>query len=72
MSIEQMRTSISNVYDSLRWKNRVKRMADNQVVAIYHSFERGGKFNQKSLSRESFHQMNLFELGMEEGEIVHG
>lgn len=38
MSVEQMREIITKLYSSQTWKNRVDKMADNQVIAIYHSY----------------------------------
>ena len=66
MSIEQMRSRISKVYDSFRWRNRVTKMPDNQVIAIYHKFKESGKFDKpdRRLPGERYHQMTLFELGL--------
>lgn len=39
MTIEQMRENISKAYPSDKWKFRVKTMPENQVIAIYYSFQ---------------------------------
>ena len=38
MSIEQMRRAIQLVYPGEKWKKRVSRMSDDQIIAIYHKF----------------------------------
>lgn len=53
-SIESMRTDIRKVYDGQAWKNRVSRMSDSQVMAIWYRFESEGKFS-KSKPAEQIH-----------------
>lgn len=44
MSVEQMRCAIADAYKkSKTWKEKVLRMSDAQVIAIYHSFLSTGK-----------------------------
>lgn len=43
MSIEQMRAAIREVYDGPWWKNKVDRMHENQVLAIYSRMLETGK-----------------------------
>ena len=38
MSIEQMRVAISKVYPGEKWYQKVYKMSDSQVLAIYHKF----------------------------------
>lgn len=38
MSIELMRKAIQEVYDGDAWKNKVARMKDEQVMAVYRRF----------------------------------
>ena len=38
MSVEQMRKSIEQVYPGGRWKDKVSKMKDGQVIAIYTKF----------------------------------
>lgn len=38
MSVADMRAAIAKVYPGISWKNKVARMADQQVMAIYFSF----------------------------------
>lgn len=45
-SVDYMREDISKVYNSPVWRERVKRMPDRQVIAIYHSFCETGRFNK--------------------------
>ena len=37
MTIEQMRDAVIKLYPSPRWKQKVMRMHDNQVIAIFRS-----------------------------------
>lgn len=48
MSIEQMRVEIVKVYPGTKWRKRVERMPDDQVLAIYKSFERTGKLKRQT------------------------
>lgn len=43
MSIEDMRETIKHVYSSESWKERVTKMSDEQVTAIYLKFKEEGK-----------------------------
>lgn len=38
-----MRNEVLLVYPGLRWKQRVMKMSENQIVAIYMRFKREGK-----------------------------
>lgn len=70
MTIEDMRYHVENhpkYRDSPRWRDRVRRMPDEQVFAIYEKFkledyrkiEREMKETKKS--NDQFHQMDIFE-----------
>lgn len=39
MSVEQMRACVIKVYDSPSWRNKVAKMGDGQIIAIYNSFK---------------------------------
>lgn len=45
MTVNQMRDAISKVYSGRKWKVKVARMDDGQVLAIYQDFMRKGKFD---------------------------
>lgn len=47
MSTDQMRSEISKVYPGKKWSDKVKKMSDNQVIAIYRKFLQEGKFTKK-------------------------
>ena len=47
MSPENMRSAISNVYTGKKWKEKVRNMSDNQVMAVYFSFMEKSKLNPK-------------------------
>ena len=37
MNLHEMRDFISKAYPGQEWKNRVKKMGENQIIAIYYS-----------------------------------
>lgn len=46
MTTLQMRNLIAGVYNSKSWKDKVAKMSDGQVFAIYNDFLAKGKFNK--------------------------
>ena len=73
MTVAGMRRELCKVYNTDRWFNRVVKMPDNQVTAIYYSFLKRGKFNNPPSSRrkakkEEYHQMTIFEYMMSKGD----
>jgi hypothetical protein len=36
MSVELMRKAVEEVYPGEKWKNKVNKMRDSQVIAVYH------------------------------------
>lgn len=63
MSVDQMRAAISKVYDAKTWADRVARMPDSQVIAIYYNFKEKGKFEKARRERESrkYKQMTIYD-----------
>lgn len=51
MELWRMREEIAKVYSSQSWKQRVDRMSENQVIAVYHSFLEQGKFEKARRER---------------------
>lgn len=43
MTVSEMRELVSSVYAGQKWKDRVKYMSDDQVIAIYWQFVKKGK-----------------------------
>jgi len=37
MNLHEMRNFISKAYPGQKWKNRVKKMGEDQIIAIYYS-----------------------------------
>lgn len=71
-TIEYMRAKIAQCYDGIAWKDKCRRMRDNQVYAVYMNFQRTGKFDkrrnevkQRIKKDAEYHQVTLFELGLE-------
>lgn len=46
MSVEQMRGEIALVYSGDKWKSRVARMSENQVMAVYYRLSQTGKLEE--------------------------
>lgn len=47
MSVSQMRTYLIYSSNGKDWPDKVNRMSDSQVVAVYHSFLNRGKLKTK-------------------------
>lgn len=64
MEIANMRSHIKNAYDnSPSWVDRVDRMPDNQVTAIYYNLLSKGKLNPKpKKKKEEYRQLTLFDV----------
>lgn len=45
MNINVMRSEVESAYTGSEWRRRVRKMKDNQVVAIYHNLLKSGKIN---------------------------
>lgn len=58
MTVNNMREAISSVYGPA-WKYRVDKMADNQVIAIYHKFLKDGKLDKQKRSYAK--QLSMFD-----------
>lgn len=43
MTNDQMREKVAAAYDGDKWKQKVRRMPDDQIVAIYYRFLKSGK-----------------------------
>lgn len=60
MNMLEMRRWVSDQYPSMKWKGRVSKMPDRQVIAIYKSMQmRETKSEPKK--QEEFHQMDIWE-----------
>ena len=46
VTVQYMRSAISDVYASRKWREEVNVMSDNRVIAIYHSFLERGVFDK--------------------------
>lgn len=47
MSVDQMRAAIAEVYSGNKWKRKVDKMHNDQVIAVYNNFLKSGKFEQR-------------------------
>lgn len=49
--------------NSVKWRNKVESMPDNQVIAIYHKFAKMGLFEpQKRKRAPQYTQITLYDL----------
>ena len=46
MTTNEKRAAIARVYSSESWQEKVAKMSDNQVIAIYRKFLADGKFDK--------------------------
>ena len=51
MNVETMRREIAKAYTGDAWKRKVKNMPENQVVAVYHNFQKTGRFETNSATK---------------------
>lgn len=60
MTVNSMRNYISEMYNSDKWRLKVRNMNDNQVIAIYHTMiER----NQKPPKKEpKVKQITIYDI----------
>lgn len=45
MNTEQMRAAVISAYPSASWKNKVKKMPEDQIAAIYLRLKAQGRVN---------------------------
>lgn len=61
-----MREKISDLYSGLGWRDKVARMYDDQVIAIYYSCLERGMFDKpsasKSLNGKRAKQLSIFDI----------
>lgn len=62
ISIETMRSAVRGLYDSWIWRERVKKMPDKQIMAIYYKSLENGKFKKKGTPGRKPTQITLFDL----------
>lgn len=47
MSVEKMREWLYSAYPNATWRNKVDKMPDNQVIAVFNKFKAEGRFEKK-------------------------
>ena len=52
MLVSEMRAYISDVYEGVKWKAKVAKMSDNQVMAIYYNFIERVKRSERAKIKE--------------------
>ena len=56
----EMRRWVSDQYPSMKWKSKVSRMPDRQVIAIYKSMQMRASPEPKP--KEEYHQIDIWEF----------
>ena len=53
MDVTWYRNKVANVpkYRSPKWQDKVNRMPDRQVIALYHKFKEDGLFDKRQIGR---------------------
>ena len=71
MKTEQMRHEISKVYKGAGWQKKVKKMNEDQVIAIYYKFLANGKlkappkaygFSPAVIISDEYHQISFDDI----------
>ena len=71
MKTEQMRHEISKVYKGAGWQKKVKKMNEDQVIAIYYKFLANGKlkappkaygFSPAVIIADEYHQISFDDI----------
>ena len=65
MKTEQMRHEIAKVYKGAEWQKKVKKMNENQVIAIYYKFLANGKLKAPSkavIIADEYHQISFDDI----------
>lgn len=62
MTTNEKRAAIARVYSSESWQEKVAKMSDNQVIAIYRKFLADGKFDEPHVITELFKANMLGKL----------
>lgn len=74
-TMNQMRSYISNRYDSMKWKDKVSHMPTRQVVAVYRSIKRRDDEArlEATCPNPDYHQIDMFEYlySINEGKGTH-
>ena len=74
MSIETMKGWVISAYPYPQWKEKVRRMPDDQIIAIYYKLLRQGAFDKPkekhNVDKESYaykaKQLSIFDMPIRE------
>ena len=53
MTVDNMRAAIMDVYPGGKWRRKVEKMYDDQVIAVYNKFLNNGTFEKKEKERDA-------------------
>lgn len=65
MPISWYRNKVAHVpkYCGAKWQQKVNRMSDSQVMALYFSFKKRGYFDKRKKNKEpTYTQLTLFDF----------
>lgn len=68
VTVDYMRSAISDVYPSREWRERVDRMPNDQIIAIYYDFLKYGRFEKGPAKKPApktdvkYEQLTIFDF----------
>lgn len=60
-----MRRFVTEQYKTDSWKQKVERMPENQVMALYYKFQGKPKVKMAGVASSEAHQLSFFDFGLE-------
>lgn len=61
LSIAEMRKKIAKAYPSAKWQDRVYRMPERQVYAVYFSLRDSGRLEPKKQKKPKYEQITMYD-----------
>lgn len=63
--MNEMRRFVSEQYKTDSWKQKVKQMPENQVMALYYKFQGKPKTKVAGVASSEAHQLSFSDFGLE-------
>lgn len=65
MTMNEMRRFVGEQYKTDVWKQKVERMPENQVMALYYKFQAKPKAKMAGVASSEAHQLSFSDFGLE-------
>lgn len=62
--MNEMRCYVAERYSSNSWKEKVERMSENQVTALWYKFQKQPKKTEKADDAKKAHQLSFSDFGL--------